>query len=563
MIHFRHFFARRNKRDVDLGDVLLDSVNLPAYDALRGEGRAAIPLPESSYRMLMGGIALVCVLLGGRVGMLSLVHGAEYRAQAEANRLDAIPVFSERGAFLDRNGVPLVSNIPSSDPSDKEFSQRVYIDRPGYGHLLGFVSLPKKDASGFFYRHSMEGKAGVESVFDELVRGVHGKKLIEVDAMGKVQSENVYEPPKNGTAVTLSVDTRVEDILFSAMRDHIEKIPFQGGAAAIMEIHTGEIIAYASYPEYEPQPMTEGDTGALARYHSDARAPFLDRVTKGLYAPGSIVKPFLALEALDQGVITPDKEIYSSGSISVPNPYDPEHPSIFRDWKAHGATDMRRAIAVSSDVYFYAIGGGIPGQRGMGIVGIEQGLSRFGFGATVPFPFENEAGVLPTPEWKARHFEDGTWRLGDTYHSAIGQFGTLVTPLQVLRAVAALADEGILRDPILIKDAPSTSHRITDVSPAHIAVVREGMKLAAEPGYTAAALKLWFTDIAAKTGTAEVGPNNSLVNSWVMGFWPYDAPRYAFVMVLEKGPVKNLYGSPGVMRTVLEEMHEAVPEYFQ
>ncbi len=565
-----HVFSRLRKHTqeretVELGDVLLDSANLPAYEKERGEGRAVVPLPERSYRLLTVLASLILLLLLVRVGVLSLLDGETYRARAEANRLDAIPVFAERGSILDRNGVPLAWNVlpPEQEKTENTFSTRAFIDRAGYGHILGFVSLPKKDTSGVFYRNTIEGKAGTEGTLDALLRGTHGKKLIEVDAKGAVRSESVFEPPQSGAEVTLSIDTRVEDILFNAMQAHIEKIPFIGGAAAIMDVTNGELIAYTSYPEFSPQAITDGDSDALTRYHNDARAPFLDRMARGLYAPGSIVKPFVALEALSLGIISPEKEIYSAGSISVPNPYNPDRPTVFRDWRAHGATDMRHAIAVSSDVYFYAIGGGIPGQRGMGITGIERALSRFGFGTEAPFLFGSEAGVLPNPEWKAKTFEDGVWRLGDTYTSAIGQFGTLVTPLHALRAVAALANGGVLLEPVMVRGKVGTQSHVPDLKEEDLVVVREGMRLATEPGNTAAALKLRFTSVAAKTGTAEVGLDKALVNSWVIGFWPEEKPRYAFVMVLEKGPIANLFGAPGVMRKVLEEMHEKVPEYFE
>src|SRR3989338_8322697 len=135
-----------------------------------------------------------------------------------------------------------------------------------------------------------------------------------------------------------------------------------------MDVTTGELLALTSYPEYDQNALTAGmDQVSFNRLLNDKRKPFLNRAVGGLYTPGSIIKPIVALGALNENLISPEKEILSTGSISVPNPYDPSKPSVFGDWKAHGYTDMREALAVSSDTYFYAIGAGYEDQRGLGI----------------------------------------------------------------------------------------------------------------------------------------------------------------------------------------------------
>ena len=178
---------------------------------------------------------------------------------------------------------------------------------------------------------------------------------------------------------------------------------------------------------------------------------FLEGALDGLYMPGSIVKPFIASAALTEKIITPEKSILSIGSISIPNPYNPDKESVFKDWKAHGYVNMREAIAVSSDVYFYEIGGGFGDQPGLGIARIKQYLELFGFGKADDNNFLLDVkGTIPDPAWKAQVFDGEPWRIGDTYNTSIGQYGMQVTPMQALRATAAIANGGFLVDPTLL-----------------------------------------------------------------------------------------------------------------
>src|SRR5262249_35638114 len=163
-----------------------------------------------------------------------------------------------------------------------------------------------------------------------------------------------------------------------------------------------------------------------------------------------------------------------TGSITVPNPYDPEHPSVFNDWRPQGYVDLRHAIAVSSDVYFYEVGGGYKNQPGIGIYNIEKYTRMFGLGSTTGIDFPGElSGTVPDPEWKAATFNGEPWRLGDTYNTAIGQYGFQVSPLQVVRSVAALANGGTILVPSLIKGTlPQTAGRV-DLNPDFYGIVHE------------------------------------------------------------------------------------------
>lgn len=249
----------------------------------------------------------------------------------------------------------------------------------------------------------------------------------------------------------------------------------------------------------------------------------------------------------------------------VPNPYDPSKPTIFRDWRAHGATDMRRAIAVSSDTYFYQIGGGFGSQKGLGIDRIKKYLERFGFTKKTGFDDSNEAlGIIPDPAWKEKTFDGEVWRVGDTYNTAIGQYGMQITPIQAVVATAALANGGYLVTPSLLFTSTTSvqTGKKFGGNPENFTVSKEGMRQAVLDG-TAAGLNTKAVAIAGKTGTAELGARKDFVNSWVIGFWPYENPKYAFAVVMERGPVKNLVGATSVMRKTIDWMAVNAPEYFK
>jgi penicillin-binding protein 2 len=226
---------------------------------------------------------------------------------------------------------------------------------------------------------------------------------------------------------------------------------------------------------------------------------------------------------------------------------------------------MRHAIAMSSDVYFYTVGGGYKDQKGLGIANIDKYLRMFGFGTTTMDGTESvlydKAGTIPTPEWKKATFNE-SWYLGDTYHTAIGQYGVQVTPMQIIRGVAAVANYGTVLTPTIIKgDGPHVESTVP-IPKKYFDVVHEGMRLGTQIG-TSVALNVPFVKIAGKSGTAELGVSKDKVNSWITGFWPYDAPKYAFVVMLEQGSVHNLIGAAAAMRQQLDWMNVNTPEYFK
>ncbi len=559
--------TKRSVRQTEISpdEILLDASNLPLFDQSSLQGRLERPIGRTSARTLAWLCVLVLSIALVRVGELQLVQGGEYAERSAANTLDHRVVFAPRGLIYDREARPLAWNVPYEEGSGyAAFAGRAYATTSGIGHVLGYVRLPRKDASGNYYSVQTEGVAGVELAYDTALRGTNGLKILEEDVRLEVVSEGVLQPPAAGAPLTLTIDAELQHALYQSIAELATRIPFAGGAGVIMDVQSGEIVALVSVPEYEPNAMLAGDHERISDYATDKSTPYLNRVLSGQYTPGSIVKPFFAVAALNEGIVGSETSFVSTGALRIANPYHPGMYTVFRDWRAHGVVDMRRALAVSSDVYFYTIGGGFGGQEGLGIARLESYARRFGFGAPTGIALLGEVpGVVPSPAWKAEVFgKDEPWRLGNTYHTAIGQYGFQVTPLQAVRATAALANGGQLLRP-RITQTDAVLSKSVDIPDRFLRVARAGMRDAVSAGGTAGALYVPYVEVAAKTGTAELGAEKRYVNSWVTGFFPYEKPRYAFALLMERGPVTNLTGASYVMRQVLDWMHVSAPQYLE
>src|SRR3989344_4991168 len=382
---------RRSSKQLEIApdEIFLDSGNLPAFDLQQFEGRMERPISQKTVFFTGALFLLIGLFLLSQTWILQVYKGRAYRDLSVRNSLRSSVIFAPRGLIEDRNGVLLVSNIASE--SHPEYPSRQYTSLEGLAHLLGFVSYPKKDSSGVYFRQEYTGKSGVEGYYESLLAGQNGIRITETNVAGEIQSESIVRAPRSGMILSLSVDSRLQNKLFELIKNLAAQRGFSGGAAAI------------------------------GRFNADERQPFLDRALDGLYTPGSIVKPFIASAALTERIITPEKSILSIGSISIPNPYNPDKESVFKDWKAHGYVNMREAIAVSSDVYFYEIGGGFEDQPGLGIAKIKHYLELFGFGKANENNFLLDVkGTIPDPVWKAQGFDGELWRIGATYNTSIG-----------------------------------------------------------------------------------------------------------------------------------------------
>jgi len=562
--HINHKYI---KRDVAPDEIFLDSKNLPCFNTQQFEGRLEKAIPKRSIFFLgVFFFACTCVFIY-KLGYLQIVKGEAYFKKSENNTLMKQPIFADRGLIYDRNDVLLAWNNWNKEDLNKLSSPtRSYFSDPGFSLLLGYVSSPAKDSQGNYWQDTFIGKDGVEKSYNKELTGINGVRITETDVRGIVQSENVVTPPVAGQNIKLSIDSRIQKKMYESIVSMAQNASFSGGAGVLMDIKTGEILSITSYPEYNSNIISKGeDKTAINGYFTDKRKVFLNRPISGLYAPGSIVKPFLGYGALAENVITPFKQILANGSISIPNPYFPDKKTVFKDHGSFGYVDMKKALAISSDVYFYEVGGGFDSQKGLGILNIDKYAKLFGIADKTNIDIGGEkSGIIPTPDWKSKTFKGEIWRIGDTYNTAIGQYGFQVTPLSMARAVSGIASMGTIPTPHLKFGDKITESKITTfpVNKDMMQVIQDGMRMAVTEG-TATALNLPLVKVAAKSGTAQVGLGNTNTNSWIVGFFPYDNPKYSFAILMERGPKAASGNATRVMSEVVDYMSVYTPEYFK
>lgn len=573
---FRKFRKNRLQNTfVEPDEIFLDSKNIGNFDRQQFEGRIEKPISKRTIIFLGIFFFVFTFAFSTRLGYLQIQKGEAYFVRSENNILEKVILFAERGIIYDRNKKELawnkkVGNTPAdieiaTDKKEETFGVRSYLAN-GFSHILGYVSYPARDKTGNYWQGEFIGKDGLEKQYNEKLKGLNGSKIIETDARNNVHSENTVNAPKRGEDLVTTIDSRLQKELFTIIKEAATRDSFTGGAGVIMDVTNGEILVDTSYPEYDGEILSLGkDSKTIKGYLSDKRKVFLDRTISGLYTPGSIVKPIFALGALGENLISSTKKILSTGSISIQNPYFKDQKTVFKDWKAHGWTDMGQALAVSSDVYFYTIGGGFEDQKGLGIANLEKYTKIFGIGEKTNIDLPDEkGGNIPNPEWKLKNFAGDPWRIGDTYHTAIGQYGFQVTPMEVVRAIGAIANKGKLMTPhLILGDKEKESQiKLVDLKEEYFDIVHDGMRQAVTYG-TAVALNVPYVQMAAKTGTAQLGLAKNKVNSWVVGFFPYENPKYVFTILMESGPSSGTVGASSIMRSLIDYMSIYTPEYFK
>jgi len=564
----RRLRKKRRESEITPDEIFLDARNLPDFNRHQLEGSIEQPISKRVFGIVGLLLGLVSVIFIIQLVTLQIRKGEAYFTQSESNRIHEIVLFGDRGVVYDRNDEIIAWNVQPEN--DEPFSYRAYTERPGFSHVLGYVGYPKKDSSGFYWRKELSGREGVEAHYDSMLAGTPGTRLVETNAFGDKVSSGQVVPPRDGDNLVLSIDARMQEVLSDGLRDMAKQFQYDGGTAAVMDIYTGELLALTSYPEFDSEILSLGqDTEIIEGYFKDGDKPMINRAVSGLYTPGSVVKPFVAIAALQEGVISPDTKINSTGYIEIPNKYNPDNPTLFYDWRwgryktGHGQTDVYHAIADSVNTYFYAIGGGYKNQEGIGIVKTKEYLEKFKIGQPTGFDLGviEKTGVLPDPDWKKEVFEDGTWRVGDTYNTVIGQFGFQVTPMQMLRATAAIANDGILVTPHLLNKGETDREAITGIDKKWYEVMRKAMRQTVTDG-TAQILDLSQGGFAVKSGTAQTNGNRK-VNAWIEGFFPYESPRYAFIIMNEGAPSAQRTGSSYVAFKLLDWMRNEAPEYFE
>lgn len=550
--------GNKHYHGIDIDEIFLDGRNTPGYHRESLEGVLEQPMSKRVFFALGVLFAISGTMFILRTSSLQILNTSAFRERSLNNYLRLVEQPAERGLIYDRDSNVLAANeiqdLYASASSTYQVMRR-YPDQ-GFLHVLGFL---RKDKDTFW------GVSGIEEQYNTPLNGFPGKRIEEVDVVGSVISSGIRTAPKSGFGIITSISRGLQQQLAQSIERIAHERGFSGGAGIVLDVSSGAILALVSVPEFDPNVFTAGLTQEkLDALLYDPGKPFFNRAVSGLYPPGSIVKPALAAGALVEHIIDPEKTMLTNGRLVLENPYFPDKPSIFLDWKNHGLVDMRRALAVSSDVYFYTIGGGYESQQGLGISNINRYLTLFGFGEMTGIDLPGEkSGLLPDPESPMR---SRAWTVGDTYNASIGQGDTLVTPIQMAVYAATLATGGTMPSPSLVQrivdDRKNTIQtlitppRKNNILPKEVfRVVQEGMRDAVLYG-TAQGLSGIPISIAAKTGTAEVGKTGR-VHSWSIGFAPFDQPKIAFALLMENGSSQNLVGATAVASEMLWWMSES------
>lgn len=444
---------------------------------------------------------------------------------------------------------------------------REYVADPTLAHVLGYTAKISADEFKQFSGYAPTdqiGKTGIEKSYETELRGEAGKKLLEKDALGRIVKDGGEIASEPGNSVVLWLDIDLHKKLKEALENTLNRIGAKKAVAIALDPKSGGVLSMVSIPGFDNNLFSKGISRAqYEEILTDPLNPFFNRAVSGTYPTGSTIKPFVASAALEEHIIDPDKEILTHGYIEIPNEYDPEIVYRFPDNADHGLVDMRAAIAVSSNVYFYTIGGGFEDQIGLGPTKIKEYLARFGWGVKTGIDLPSEAqGLVPDPEWKKRVKREGWWD-GDTYLFSIGQGNVLATPLQVVSSFTAIANGGTLYAPHMVKEIleketqkiiPAQVIREQFIAPENLEVVRDGMRQAVKWGSSLLLNQLPVSS-AAKTGTAQTGRKDAdgkdYLYSWVSVFAPYENPEIVLTVMVEDAKEGSLAVLP-VAKEVLE-----------
>ena len=426
-------------------------------------------------------------------------------------------------------------------------AKRNYADSAIFSHVVGYDGRVRKEDIAEYpdYLYSDRvGRDGVEKIYERALHGAHGAQHIVVDSRGTLIKEIGITPPQAGRDLFLTIDADLQKKIFDSLSAMMERAQTKTAAAIALNPKNGEVLALISLPSFDNNSFAQGITAEeYAAILNDPAKPLFNRAIAGTYAPGSTIKPLIATAALSEHIITPETQIESRGGLQVGN-------FFFGDWRVHGFTDLRRAIAVSSDVYFYTLGGGYDSIQGLGMTRMKKYETLFGFGAQSGIDLPGEAsGFVPDEEWKEKTLGE-RWYIGNSYHAAIGQGFITTTPLQVVNYVAAIANGGILYKPHVLSSIRATdgtfmTHAIEVagkdfVDPKILRIVREGMRQTVTDG-TATMLQNLPVAVAGKTGTAQFGTEGR-THSWFVSFAPYDDPQIALVVLVE-GQTDEIFSS--------------------
>ena len=421
-------------------------------------------------------------------------------------------------------------------------SQRVY-NTTYAAHILGRVSrIFAEDWDNYkdkgYSMDALVGKGGVEEAFESYLHGTNGVKLVTTDKNGKVTGELYAKEPQPGNTVALTIDLDLQKVTEDSLAEKIGSMEqrdglTRGGAAAVVSVGTGEVLALASYPTYD---LSQWDEMYDTWNKDTVGRPMFNRATDGTYAPGSTFKLCSAVAALESGIVTPSTTIVDRGIYTY---YTFPQPKcwIYNSYGGtHGAVNVSQAITVSCNYFFYEVG------RLMGIKTLDSYATQFGLGQHTGIEIGDSAGVLASPEYAEKIGE--TWTDGQTITAAIGQSYNLFTPLQLANYVATLVSGGDHYEAHLLKSAKSFDNSSVvyaynkapinhvDMADSTLEAVKKGARGLAT-GSLSYVFRNCVVDVGCKTGTAET--SQKLTNGCFVAFAPYDDPQLAVCVVAEQG----------------------------
>ncbi len=525
-------------------------------------------------------------LLLAKLFTLTILEGARYRQLAAENRLREVKITAPRGIIYDRNGTPLVRNIPLfTDEKGNQFYEEKPLSASGqlresltrgypYGstlaHVLGYIGeISPQELSGnngkFTYQAGdLIGKMGIEQSYDTLLRGKDGREVYEVDALGQIVRVLGRFEPTVGDNLKLTLDAKLQQV---AARE----LEGKKGAVIATNPANGEVLALFSSSSFDPNSFIRGS--GVEEILASTDQPLFNRTIGGLYAPGSTFKIVVALAGLENKIITPQTVFEDTGILKVGD-------FSFGNWyflqygKKDGMVDIVKALQRSNDIFFYKAG------EAIGIEKLADFGRKVGIGKALGIDIKGEeAGVMPDQAW-VKKVRGSDWYLGNTYHVSIGQGDLLVTPLHVNSWTNLIADHGKLCIPHLTDSGNINKCKDLELNPASIALVREGMKKACETGgtgwplfnfkldnpalhpdgvdfletleSTTSARKMVQIATACKTGTAEFGESKAKTHAWFTVFAPIEKPQISITVLVEGGGEGSTNAAP-IAKKMLEE----------
>lgn len=483
---------------------------------------------------------------------LAVIKKKYYDGLARENKITENLISAPRGKILDRKGRIIAQNISVFDELKREYP---------YGESLGLVSgyvgkvsedeIKNNRCDKKLNKNELIGRGGIEDYFDCLLRGIDGKKLIEVDARGKYVRELGRLEPENGKDLSLSID--------AFWQDKIYKLLDKKKATVVMsEPKTGKIIALVSSPSFDPNFFSnQKDDQIIGDYLNDREnLPLLNRTIAARYHPGSVFKIVVSTAGLEENVINKNTLYEDTGILKVGD-YSFSNWLWTKNGTTDGMVDIVKAIRRSNDIYFYKLGGDL------GVDRIKTWADKYGYGSKTGIELKGELeGIVPNNEWKKEN-KGENWYLGDTYHLSIGQGFLGVTPLQVNQMTNVVANKGKKCKITLLKDKKPECVDL-NIKEENIDTIVQGMKGACHTGGTAWPLFNFKTELACKTGTAEVGDGSKDTQAWLTAFAPADDPQISITVLVERGGEGSDVAAPivgDILKEWFEEPDTVVPRY--